>query len=45
MTRYRFALLLLGFLCAGNASPAEGPGTYPLRCQSDYGFLQILSDY
>jgi hypothetical protein len=44
MTRFRFALPLLGFLYMADASPAESPANYPQRCQSDDGFLLILSD-
>jgi len=44
MFRFRSALPLLALLCAASASLAQGPATFPLRCQSDNGFLQILSD-
>ena len=44
MTRFHYALPLLGLLYAAHASPAESPANFPLRCQSDDGFLQILSD-
>ena len=42
MTRY--LLPLLGLLYMANASPSENPGNFPQRCQSDDGFLLILSD-
>lgn len=44
MTRFRFALLLPGLFCAAYVFAAGSPAKYPLRCQSDDGFLHILSD-
>ena len=44
MIRIRLVWILLGFFCASNALCAEIPANYPLRCQSDDGFLQVLSD-
>ncbi|MGA0024074.1 MAG: hypothetical protein ACO3F9_05445 [Burkholderiales bacterium] len=44
MTRSGFMCLLPGLFCIANAFAAESPSKYPLRCQSDDGFLLILSD-
>ena len=44
MKLFRFALPLLGFLYVSNASSAENPANFPVRCKSDDGFLLILSD-
>jgi len=44
MTRSGFTLLLSGLLWAAPAFAADSPAKYPQRCQSDDGFLRILSD-
>src|SRR5689334_16980763 len=44
MARFRYALPLLGFLYLPLAAAADNPGNFPQRCQSDDGFLRILSD-
>ena len=46
MTRFRFALPLLGLLCMATTPVAAiaGESKFTLRCQSDDGFLQIQSD-
>ena len=44
MTPLRCVLPLLAFLCMANAPAAENPANFPVRCQSDDGFLLVLSD-
>jgi hypothetical protein len=44
IARFRYALPLLGLLYLPIAPAADNPGTFPQRCQSDDGFLVILSD-
>lgn len=40
----RFAWVLSGLFCISNALSAENVAKYPLRCQSDNGFLHVRSD-